>query len=121
MALLSTAIMDNMNAQRWTYRVVTLLALTASLSAQANTVVYKKPDTLEEMQALLLETAKNYGEAKSLNIQRQMEANVRSDMSQSWSKSFSSVSAAPGNRYRREDKNEGRWEIHQSDGTKEWR
>ena len=113
--------MDNMNAQRWTYRVATLLALTASLSAQANTVVHKKPNTLEEMQALLLETAKNYREAKSLNIQRQMEANVRSDMSQSWSKSFSSVSAAPGNRYRREDKNEGSWEIHQSDGTNEWR
>ena len=107
-------------ALRWIRKVVTFLALTAYLSAQPNTVVYKKPDTLEEMQALLQETAKNYREAKSLSIQRRVESKLDSDMGESWDKSFSNVAAAPGNRYRREEKNEMSWEIRQSDGVNEW-
>jgi thiol-disulfide isomerase/thioredoxin len=105
---------------RWFVPGILLLgAVTAGLG-QVHNAPKTKVDTPDEMQLLLTETAKNYREAKSLNIQRRMDAKSHSDTSESWSKSFSSVAAAPGNRYRREDKSEDSWEIRQSDGTNEW-
>lgn len=105
---------------RWINRIALLLSLTTYLSAQANTPVSKNPDTPEEMQTLLAETAKNYREARSLNIQRRRETKASSAMAQSWDVSYSSVSAASGDRYRREDKSDFSWVIRQSDGKREW-
>jgi len=104
---------------RWFIPGILLLGAATVGLGQVHNAPKTTVDTPDEMQLLLTETAKNYREAKSFNIQRRTDAKGRSDMSESWSKSFSSVAAAPGNRYRREDKSEDRWEIRQSDGTNE--
>lgn len=106
---------------RWLIKTALWLGVATFALGQTGGAPTKKLDTPDDMQALLLETAKNYREAKSLNIQRRMESKLQSDLGESWEKSFSNVSAAPGNRYRREDKNEMSWEIRLSDGTNEWR
>jgi cytochrome c biogenesis protein CcmG/thiol:disulfide interchange protein DsbE len=98
-----------------------LVSVAVSAAAQSNQTPSQKRDTPEEMQALLAETAKNYREANSLRIEREMEGISQADLSLSWVKSFSKVTLASGNRYRREDKSAETWEIHQSDGTTEWK
>lgn len=105
---------------RWLIPGILWLGVATVGSGQIRNAPETTVDTPDEMQLLLAETAKNYREVKSLNIQRRVDAKAHSDMLESWSKSFSSVATAAGNRYRREDKNESSWEIRQSDGTNEW-
>jgi thiol-disulfide isomerase/thioredoxin len=105
---------------RWFIPGILLLGAATVGSGQLHNAPKTTVDTPDEMQLLLTETAKSYREARSFNIQRRLDAKARSDMSESWSKSFSSVAAAPGNRYRREDKSDYSWEIRQSDGANEW-
>ncbi len=98
-----------------------LVSVAVSAAAQPNQTPSQKRDAPEEMQTLLLATARNYREAKSLKIEREMVRTAQAELNKSWEKTFSNVALAPGNRYRREDKLADSWDIRQSDGTTEWR
>jgi thiol-disulfide isomerase/thioredoxin len=100
--------------------LIILVSVAVFAAAQPTQTPWQKPDTPEEMQALLLETARNYREAKSLKIERVTVTTAQAELIKSWEKTFSNLALASGNRYRLEDKGADGWDIRQSDGTTEW-
>lgn len=102
-------------------RLLTILwAFAVSAAIPAAAKKEQPPDTPEDMQRLLAEVGKNYREASSFRIEREMVSSTTSDLQRVWAKDFSATAVAPGNRYRREDKQAYNWMVEQSDGTKVW-
>lgn len=100
-----------------------LMILSAFAVSTAIAAAGKKeqpPDTPEDMQRLLADVGKNYREANSIRIERETVSSTTSDLQRAWAKDFSTTAVAPGNRYRREEKQAYRWMVEQSDGTKVW-
>jgi cytochrome c biogenesis protein CcmG/thiol:disulfide interchange protein DsbE len=77
-------------------------------------------DSPEQMQELLVETAKTYREANSFRIERKIVDAAQSELSTISDTTLMSVVSASGNRYRIEFKNGFGWNIRQSDGQTEW-
>jgi cytochrome c biogenesis protein CcmG, thiol:disulfide interchange protein DsbE len=109
-----------MTSIRRFYLIAVLFLTVATAVSQTNPMAQRQPDSPEDMQKLLSETAKNYREAKSIRIERSEVSIVHSELRELSDKSFSSVMLAPGGRYRREDKGATFWTIHISNGIKEW-
>jgi thiol-disulfide isomerase/thioredoxin len=105
-----------------TFLAASSYALTPNESSTPQAEVNKaqRPDSPEDMEKLLAETAETYREAKSFRIEREMVNTTRSDLMKFSGRYLLSVVVAPGHRYRIVRKDAGTWDVHQSDGKTEW-